>query len=97
MAELEQKGCISPKDMRETEVFWNQIMMEHAQFIRGLLDPTENDLLARYAPSSCLFWQIMCSGKPIIIFGFWRHRYVGRDNVWNFVSIVRKIRHAALG
>lgn len=45
VAELEQKGCISPKDMRETEVFWNQIMMEHAQFIRGLLDPTENDLL----------------------------------------------------
>ncbi|MGN0809485.1 MAG: DUF2935 domain-containing protein [Christensenellales bacterium] len=31
--------------MRETELFWNQIMMEHAQFIRGLLDPTEDDLI----------------------------------------------------
>ena len=31
--------------MRDTEVFWNQIMMEHALFIRGLLDPCENDLI----------------------------------------------------
>ena len=31
--------------MRQTELFWNQIMMEHAQFIRGLLDPTEDDLI----------------------------------------------------
>lgn len=31
--------------MRETEVFWNQIMMEHALFIRGLLDPSENELI----------------------------------------------------
>lgn len=29
----------------QLERFWNQIMMEHAQFIRGLLDPTENDLI----------------------------------------------------
>lgn len=28
----------------EQEVFWNQIMSEHARFIRGLLDPTEVDL-----------------------------------------------------
>lgn len=33
------------QSMRETELFWNQIMMEHAQFIRGLLDPTEDDLI----------------------------------------------------
>jgi len=43
--ELEQRGRISPKDMRETERFWNQIMMEHAQFIQGLLDPTECELI----------------------------------------------------
>ena len=30
--------------MAETESFWNQIMMEHAQFIRGLLDPCETEL-----------------------------------------------------
>lgn len=29
----------------ETELFWDKIMMEHALFIRGLLDPTENDLI----------------------------------------------------
>ncbi len=32
-------------NIRETELFWNQIMMEHALFIRGLLDPTECELL----------------------------------------------------
>ena len=31
--------------MKEIEIFWNQIMMEHALFIRGLLDPTEADLI----------------------------------------------------
>ena len=29
----------------ETEIFWNQIMMEHAWFIRGLLDPCEEELI----------------------------------------------------
>lgn len=43
--ELEHKGRISPAGIREMEMFWNQIMMEHAQFIRGLLDPTECDLI----------------------------------------------------
>lgn len=45
VAELERKGSITPKDMKSTEMFWNQIMMEHAQFIRGLLDPTECTLM----------------------------------------------------
>lgn len=31
--------------LKETELFWDQIMMEHALFIRGLLDPTEFDLI----------------------------------------------------
>lgn len=29
----------------EQEVFWNRIMAEHSLFIRGLLDPVENDLI----------------------------------------------------
>lgn len=29
----------------EQESFWNRIMAEHSKFIRGLLDPTENDLI----------------------------------------------------
>lgn len=32
------------RDAFEQEAFWNQIMAEHAYFIRGLLDPSEVDL-----------------------------------------------------
>lgn len=32
------------RDIIEQEVFWNRIMAEHAYFIRGLLDPTEEEL-----------------------------------------------------
>ena len=32
------------KEMFEQEAFWNQIMAEHAKFIRGLLDPSEEEL-----------------------------------------------------
>lgn len=32
-------------DILGTEDFWNQIMMEHAWFIRGLLDPCEEELI----------------------------------------------------
>ena len=41
---LEREGDLRGQTMRETECFWNQIMMEHAQFIRGLLDPCETEL-----------------------------------------------------
>ena len=43
--QLEHSGRISPAGIRELEIFWNQIMVEHAQFIRGLLDPTECELI----------------------------------------------------
>lgn len=36
---------VSYKGILGTEDFWNQIMMEHALFIRGLLDPTEEELI----------------------------------------------------
>lgn len=45
LRELERRGTISPRCIRETEMFWNQIMMEHALFIRGLLDPSEEELI----------------------------------------------------
>lgn len=41
---LERTGDISGQSMKEIECFWNQIMMEHAMFIRGLLDPSETEL-----------------------------------------------------
>lgn len=45
ISELETRGRLSVPDLRNTELFWNQIMMEHAQFIRGLLDPSECELI----------------------------------------------------
>lgn len=45
IATLEKNQCISSENMLKTEQFWNQIMMEHALFIRGLLDPTECELV----------------------------------------------------
>ena len=42
---LERDGCLSDQAMRDTECFWDQIMMEHALFMRGLLDPTEKELI----------------------------------------------------
>ena len=40
-----ETGRMPNRDNRNTEDFWNQIMMEHAEFIRGLLDPTEEELM----------------------------------------------------
>ena len=42
---LEKDGNLSRQSMRDVESFWNRIMMEHAMFIRGLLDPTEAELI----------------------------------------------------
>lgn len=42
---LMENGNISYQNLYETEAFWNQIMMEHAWFIRGLLDPSEAELI----------------------------------------------------
>lgn len=60
---LEAEGKLDNRNMKKVEQFWNQIMMEHAQFIRGLLDPSENELVetadsfakgyARLLESSC--------------------------------------------
>ena len=35
-------GC---RELRDSELFWDQIMMEHALFMRGLLDPSEEQLI----------------------------------------------------
>lgn len=42
---LEGLDNCSSHDLRDSELFWNQIMMEHALFIRGLLDPSEDTLI----------------------------------------------------
>lgn len=40
-----EDGNFESRNQRNTELFWDQIMMEHAEFIRGLLDPTEEELM----------------------------------------------------
>ena len=42
---LEGSTNCSCQELRDSELFWNQIMMEHALFIRGLLDPSEEELI----------------------------------------------------
>lgn len=54
---LENGQNIECKNMRQVELFWNQIMMEHAEFIRGLLDPCEEELIETsndFAEEFCL-------------------------------------------
>ncbi len=43
--DLESNCGKEQESIQEVELFWNQIMMEHALFIRGLLDPTEFELI----------------------------------------------------
>ncbi|MDZ4993709.1 DUF2935 domain-containing protein [Clostridium perfringens] len=44
--EIECNNDIDRGNVKETELFWNQIMMEHSLFIRGLLDPSEEELVS---------------------------------------------------
>ncbi|HQA58048.1 MAG TPA: DUF2935 domain-containing protein [Acetivibrio sp.] len=46
LTRLQRKEQINLKrEAYELEFFWNRQMAEHAKFIRGLLDPTEDDLI----------------------------------------------------
>ncbi|HBZ0335953.1 TPA: DUF2935 domain-containing protein, partial [Clostridioides difficile] len=45
IVDLENKIDIESKNAKEIELFWDHIMMEHALFMRGLLDPSEGELI----------------------------------------------------
>lgn len=45
LAQLEGLERCDVQNLRNSERFWNRIMMEHALFIRGLLDPCEEALI----------------------------------------------------
>ncbi len=45
VVDLENKIDIESKNAKEIELFWDHIMMEHALFMRGLLDPSEGELI----------------------------------------------------
>lgn len=42
---LENDEDIEEKNIKDAELFWDHIMLEHASFIRGLLDPSEGKLI----------------------------------------------------
>lgn len=56
---LEKNGELNCQSMREVECFWNQIMMEHALFIRGLLDPVETELIGSADESAKEFAELL--------------------------------------
>ena len=45
LTKVENKEPFTNDYVYEQELFWNNIMKEHAEFIRGLLDPTEEELI----------------------------------------------------
>lgn len=47
LMQLEHENCKEIQHTTSDETFWNHIMMEHALFIRGLLDPCENQYIVQ--------------------------------------------------
>lgn len=45
LTKLERREVFTSNYIYEQELFWNNIMKEHAEFIRGLLDPSEKQLI----------------------------------------------------
>ncbi len=45
LSKVENREPFTQNYIYEQELFWNKIMKEHAEFIRGLLDPSEKDLI----------------------------------------------------
>lgn len=45
LSKVENRNLFMQKEIYEQELFWNNIMKEHAEFIRGLLDPSEEELI----------------------------------------------------
>lgn len=56
---LENRGCLTDRSMQDVECFWNRIMMEHALFIRGLLDPSENELIDTANGFACEYAKLL--------------------------------------
>lgn len=45
LKKIENRELFTNNYIYEQELFWNNIMKEHAEFIRGLLDPSEKELI----------------------------------------------------
>jgi len=58
-----ENQCYPKDDLRNVELFWNRIMMEHALFIRGLLDPTEEELIETADGFACQYKELIEEAK----------------------------------
>lgn len=54
------------REAYEQEAFWNRIMAEHSLFIRGLLDPTEYDLIITSNNFACEFDRLTAEATEAI-------------------------------
>lgn len=45
LSKVENRKIFTESELYEQEMFWNNIMKEHAEFIRGLLDTSEEKLI----------------------------------------------------
>ncbi|MBQ7871387.1 MAG: DUF2935 domain-containing protein [Oscillospiraceae bacterium] len=57
---MDVTGC---RELQEGELFWNRIMMEHALFIRGLLDPTEEQLISTANDFAASYRQLLAAAS----------------------------------
>lgn len=57
------------REAYEQEYFWNRIMAEHAKFIRGLLDPTEEDLFKKANDFGNEFDELTAAAKEAMDLG----------------------------
>lgn len=67
---LEQEGDLPERFVKNRECFWNQIMMEHAQFIRGLLDPCESELSCKadgFAKAYCELLEVSRTAQDQVL------------------------------
>lgn len=56
---LEENTALPMENIKNTELFWNDIMKEHALFMRGLLDPSENELIKTANQFACKFSELI--------------------------------------
>lgn len=58
-----QEDMTTKKDILEKEIFWNHIMEEHALFVRGMLDPSEEELIKKANNFAELFEKLLKKTK----------------------------------
>ncbi|HHU75097.1 MAG TPA: DUF2935 domain-containing protein [Clostridiales bacterium] len=68
------------KDAFEQEAFWNRIMAEHSKFIRGLLDPTEEELIETAHNFGKEFDMLTCEAREAMEMATPSYRDVTRES-----------------